>query len=102
MNGISRFDGHGLGDEDKVLHREGAGLTAILTGLGAALTQYMIMHFQISEILEAVNQEISTMVDAADKSALIHRKYEFLNGNVIVGASGAGDAFTAGLLLGFQ
>lgn len=62
----------------------------IVTGLGAAVTQYMIMHFQIMDFLEAKNAEISAVIhDPALKAMLIDQKYEILNLNVIVGASGS-------------
>lgn len=62
----------------------------IVTGLGAAVTQYMIMHFQIMEFLDARNAEISSVIDdPVFKAYLIDQKYEFLNANVIVGASGS-------------
>ena len=62
----------------------------IVTGLGAAVTQYGIMHFQIMDFLEARNAEISAVIDdPAFKAMLIDQKYEILNSNVIVGASGS-------------
>lgn len=62
----------------------------ILTGLGAALAQYVIMHFEISRVLEAVNQDLmSPDFSAAAKAQLIERKSDYLNGQVIVGASGS-------------
>lgn len=62
----------------------------IITGLGAALAQYVIMHFEISHTLDMVNQELaSPLMSAADKTDLINQKYEYLNRQVIVGASGS-------------
>ena len=62
----------------------------ILTGLGAAIAQYIIMHFEIRHVLDLVNQDInSSALSAADKSYLIEQKYNYLNGQVIVGASGS-------------
>jgi membrane associated rhomboid family serine protease len=62
----------------------------ILTGLGAALAQYAIMYFEISDVLAMVNESIaSPMYSAADKAELINQKYEYLNSKVIVGASGS-------------
>ncbi len=64
----------------------------IVTGLGAALTQYVIMHFQISDMLAEANQQIDSIKNAAERSDLITQKYDFinrLNGKVIVGASGS-------------
>ncbi|MBK9285549.1 MAG: rhomboid family intramembrane serine protease [Sphingobacteriaceae bacterium] len=62
----------------------------ILTGLGAAVTQYIIMHIQITENLDAINQNINLFIEDANyKAMLINQKYEYLNANVIVGASGS-------------
>lgn len=61
----------------------------IITGLGAALTQYIIMHFQISTALDLFNNAIDSASGAAVKADYINQKYEYLNGNVIVGASGS-------------
>jgi membrane associated rhomboid family serine protease len=70
----------------------------VLTGLGAAIAQYIIMHFEISDVLNLVNQDImSPSLSAAQKSELIEQKYEYLNRHVIVGASGS----LFGLLGGF-
>ena len=72
----------------------------IVTGLGAALMQYVILHFQISEVLAKVNEAIaSNELSAIEKTDLINRKYEFLNSDrhVIIGASGS----LFGLLGGF-
>jgi membrane associated rhomboid family serine protease len=70
----------------------------ILTGLGAALTQYVIMHFEITDVLRVVNAEInSPRLSAIEKADYIRQKYEYLNRHVIVGASGS----LFGLLGGF-
>lgn len=62
----------------------------IVTGLGAALAQYLVLHFEISHTLALVNQELASPgLSAADKSDLINQKYEYLNQHVIVGASGS-------------
>lgn len=62
----------------------------MVTGLGAALAQYVIMHFEISDVLRAVNAEIaSPTLGALEKADLINQKFEYLNRHVIVGASGA-------------
>lgn len=62
----------------------------MVTGLGAALAQYIIMHFEISDVLRAVNDEIaSASLSALEKADLINQKFEYLNRHVIVGASGA-------------
>ena len=47
------------------------------------------MHFEMTNLLDLVNQEISETTDVNIKSDLINRKYDYLNGNVIVGASGS-------------
>jgi membrane associated rhomboid family serine protease len=62
----------------------------IVTGLGAALTQYVIMHFQIQHVLKMVNDEIaSPYLSAAQKAYFIDQKFNYLNNNVIIGASGS-------------
>ncbi len=62
----------------------------ILTGFGAALAQYIVMHFEIRQVLEIVNEQIaSPATSAADKSYYIEQKFEYLNRQVIVGASGS-------------
>lgn len=65
----------------------------ILTGLGAAIAQYVIMHFEISDWLKAVNDQINAPgLLAADRANLTRQKYEqisLLDRNVIVGASGS-------------
>lgn len=70
----------------------------ILTGLGAALAQYIIMHFEISDVLDIVNQDINSRnLDTSQRTELINQKYEYLNKHVIIGASGS----LFGLLGGF-
>jgi membrane associated rhomboid family serine protease len=69
----------------------------IVTGLGAALAQYIIMSFEISNHIAAYNQAIDLAQSAAEKSYYINEKFEYLNSNVIVGASGS----LFGLLGGF-
>ena len=70
----------------------------ILTGLGAALAQYIIMHFEITDVLDIVNQDINSRnLDASQRTELINQKYEYLNKHVIIGASGS----LFGLLGGF-
>lgn len=62
----------------------------LLTGLGAALVQYIILHFQMQEWLAAINERIDTPgIPYALQAQLIDRKYEILNNSVIVGASGS-------------
>jgi len=70
----------------------------ILTGLGAALAQYIIMHFEITDVLDIVNKDINSRnLDASQRTELINQKYEYLNKHVIIGASGS----LFGLLGGF-
>jgi len=70
----------------------------LLTGLGAALAQYVIMHFDIMDTLAQINQEFNNVhLSAEDRTYLIDYKYNYLNKNVIVGASGS----LFGLLGGF-
>jgi len=69
----------------------------ILTGLGAALVQYVVMHLEISNMLVKFNAAIDTSAYAAEKAELIGQKFEYLNDHVIVGASGS----LFGLLGGF-
>lgn len=70
----------------------------ILTGLGAALAQYVIMHFEIMDTLNTINSELeSSYINLEDRAYLIDYKYNYLNKNIIVGASGS----LFGLLGGF-
>jgi membrane associated rhomboid family serine protease len=70
----------------------------LLTGLGAALTQYIIMHVEIQNVLSMVNAEInSSLTSAHEKTYLINQKFDYLNRHVIIGASGS----LFGLLGGF-
>ena len=70
----------------------------ILTGLGAALAQYIIMHFEITEVLDIFNQHINSRnLDTSQRAEFINQKYEYLNKHVIIGASGS----LFGLLGGF-
>ena len=62
----------------------------LLTGLGAALVQYLIMHFQVEKILTGYNEEINREIfDIGRKSRLINEKFELINAQVVVGASGS-------------
>lgn len=62
----------------------------IVTGLGAALAQYVVMHFHIQDVLRIVNEAInSPLTSAADKADYINQKFDYLNRQVIVGASGS-------------
>jgi membrane associated rhomboid family serine protease len=61
----------------------------IVTGLGAALAQYVVMHFEIQATLTEVNQKIAFIDDPAEKARWIEGKFRYLNDQVIVGASGS-------------
>jgi membrane associated rhomboid family serine protease len=64
----------------------------IVTGLGAALAQYLIMHFEISGKIDLMNHAISATKNAGEKAYLIEEKYyqlAQLDQNVIIGASGS-------------
>ena len=62
----------------------------ILTGLGAAIAQYVIMHFQITGYLTEINLQIEQYKDsAAAVSQLIENKAYLLKSMVVVGASGS-------------
>jgi membrane associated rhomboid family serine protease len=70
----------------------------ILTGLGAALVQYGIMHVEIADLLGRINAAIDEGIYGAARTAeLIELKDEILRRKVIVGASGS----LFGLLGGF-
>ncbi|HQQ95344.1 MAG TPA: rhomboid family intramembrane serine protease [Bacteroidia bacterium] len=70
----------------------------LLTGLGAALAQYIIMSFEINSTLSAINEQINSGgLTVEDQSYLINYKTDYLNSNIIVGASGS----LFGLLGGF-
>ncbi len=62
----------------------------LLTGLGAALAQYVVMNIEISAGLDYYNEKIvSPYYSASDKALLIEEKFQYLNMHVIVGASGS-------------
>lgn len=64
----------------------------VLTGLGAALAQYIIMHFEISSLLTSVNSQIENSFNTEERTYFMNQKFEFiesLNYHVIVGASGS-------------
>jgi membrane associated rhomboid family serine protease len=70
----------------------------ILTGLGAALVQYAIMHVEIMDILDKINNELSNYSFTVEQTTeLIEFKNELLSQKVVVGASGS----LFGLLGGF-
>jgi len=62
----------------------------IVTGLGAALAQYVVMHFQAREIIDWYNARIEMPEATHDIiSQLIDNKFSDLNRLVVVGASGS-------------
>jgi membrane associated rhomboid family serine protease len=62
----------------------------ILTGLGAAIAQYIIMHVEISDFLQLANEQINTPgLSIENRAELMQQKYGYLNAHVIVGASGS-------------
>jgi membrane associated rhomboid family serine protease len=62
----------------------------ILTGLGAAIAQYIIMNYQVTQYLEEANAYLNLPGLSIDQRAEgMQRKYDFLNANVIIGASGS-------------
>lgn len=62
----------------------------IATGLGAAIAQYIIMHFELKDTLANINLEIDKFKgDASYVSQLIDYKAMLLKNSVIVGASGS-------------
>jgi len=70
----------------------------ILTGLGAALAQYLIMHFEVTDVLAAANQQLeSPFMSSSARAFLMEQKFEYLNRQVVIGASGS----LFGLLGGF-
>lgn len=70
----------------------------ILTGLGAAIVQYLIMHYEVSAVLAEVNGAIvSPFTSASEKAFLIEQKFNYLNSKAVLGASGS----LFGLLGGF-
>jgi membrane associated rhomboid family serine protease len=70
----------------------------LVTGLGAAVVQYIIMHFEVMHFLDAVNAEIAENPESVSRTVeLIELKDQVLRSKVIVGASGS----LMGLLGGF-
>jgi len=62
----------------------------IATGLGAAIAQYIIMHFELKDTLSNINLEIDKFkTDANYVAQLIDYKAALLKNSVIVGASGS-------------
>lgn len=70
----------------------------LLTGLGAAVVQYIIMDYEVKHELAAFNSFIdSPLTPLAQKVELIEQKFYYLNQKVVLGASGS----LFGLLGGF-
>jgi len=62
----------------------------LATGLGAALAQYVIMHFEIQSTLSEINLEIDKFkTDTNYVTTLIDYKAKLLHNSVVVGASGS-------------
>lgn len=62
----------------------------ILTGLGAALVQYVIMHIQLSDTLTAINDLLNSQdLTTSQRILLFDKKDELLRNSVVVGASGS-------------
>jgi membrane associated rhomboid family serine protease len=59
----------------------------IVTGLGAALTQYVINHFEITRIFAEINAEIAR--NPAATSRMIELKDQILENTYVIGASGS-------------
>jgi membrane associated rhomboid family serine protease len=70
----------------------------LLTGLGAALVQYLIMHLKVMDFINNMNA-LSEMpgVSVAEKAYIIEKKDEYINSQGVIGASGS----LFGLLGGF-
>mgnify|MGYP006200583327 CR=1 FL=1 len=70
----------------------------LLTGLGAAVVQYIIMHMEVQMVLTELNSYIESPVSSSDdKAYAIEQKFRYLNMKKILGASGS----LFGLLGGF-
>jgi membrane associated rhomboid family serine protease len=64
----------------------------MVCGLGAGITQYLLLNYEVSHLLDAMNAEIGTTRDAAAQAELINRKdmvIEGLSHASIIGASGS-------------
>lgn len=62
----------------------------MLTGLGAALVQFFIMHLQVSDALAALDyMNQSSDLTAAQRMMLFEQRDEVLRNSVVVGASGS-------------
>lgn len=62
----------------------------VVTGLGAAAAQYVVMHFQAKEIITYFNDHIAFPGNTPKEiSDLIDGKFAYLNSLVVIGASGS-------------
>jgi len=62
----------------------------ILTGLGAAVTHYAIVYYQLEPTITHMNSMLSdTTLSASDLNEIAAQKTELLNAPVVIGASGA-------------
>lgn len=69
----------------------------IFTGLGAALTQLVVFHFQIALVLEKAQEMLAATNNFQEQTMILEQKKAILNGFVVVGASGS----LFGLLIAF-
>lgn len=69
----------------------------IVTGLGAALTQLVVIYFQITPRLDDWQAAFDLTTDYRVQAAMLEDKKEFLNRFVVIGASGS----LFGLLIAF-
>ena len=70
----------------------------LLTGLGAAITHYAIVYFQLNPTLQEINNYIASQpLSAAELSEIEFQRTELLDAPLVVGASGA----VFGILLAF-
>jgi membrane associated rhomboid family serine protease len=65
----------------------------IVCGLGAAVTQYLILNYQVNHDLSSYNEQIESVRNAAQQASLIEEKDYYINvvlrKSAIIGASGS-------------
>ena len=62
----------------------------LLTGLGAALPEYAVLHYKITAVLQSINEEQAAHIwEHLSLSDAIAMKEQVLNNYVIIGASGS-------------
>lgn len=64
----------------------------ILTGLGAAIVQYITVHIELVNYLDTINNFLNNpnnKISVEERAAYMDEKYAILNGAVTVGASGS-------------